>query len=393
MSEFNQNVFTVAEMERRLEGLYGIMDRLGLDAVITTSIHNTLYYAGFYMAPFGRLHAAVIPRRGTPGVIGPLIEYDRPRNNTWFEDARIYNDHADAVSGALKHIEGILADNGITRGRLGIEEDTVSIALMGRLKAAFPAFEFTDIAEATMRRRLVKSAEEIQVIRDGAQVSDIGGRACIDACREGAPEYVIARTAVAAMEDEIVRRYPGIEVDATWCWFQSGPARSYGAHNLNTPRKVGAGELLSLNCFPMIAGYYTALERSLVLGHLPNEIRKPFEVNVAAHKAGIDAVRAGVRCSDIDKVIDPIYEEAGYLENRTFGTGHSFGILGFWYGREEGGELRPYNATVLRENMVVSIEPMITVEGIGGFRHHDILLVQEGGNEVLNDFERGVIVI
>ncbi len=393
MSEYGQSVFTRAEMNRRLECLYGIMDRLGLDAVITTSIQNTLYYSSFYMAPFGRLHAAVIPRRGTPGVIGPLVEYDRPRNNTWFEDTRIYNDHTDAVTGTLKHIEGILSDNGVIKGRLGIEKDTVSIALQEKLKAAFPAFEFADIAEATMRQRLIKSEEEIKVIRDGAQISDIGGQACVDACKEGVPEYVIARTAVAAMEDEIVRRYPNVEVDATWCWFQSGASRSYGAHNLNTPRKIRAGEPLILNCFPMIAGYYAALERSLVLGHLPDEVRKPFEVNVAAHMVGIEAVRAGAKCSDIDKVVNPVYEEAGYLENRTFGTGHSFGILGFWYGREEGGELRPYNDTVLEENMVVSIEPMISIEGIGGFRHHDILLVREGGNEVLNGFERGVIVI
>lgn len=393
MTHFTQSVFSRAEMEKRLDGLHGIMDSLGLEAVVTTSIQNTLYYSSFYMAPFGRLHAAVIPRKGTPGVIGPLIEYDRPKRNTWFEDARIYDDHTDTITGAIAHMEGIFSDNGVTKGRVGIEEDTVSVALMARLKAAFPGFEFVDIAEVTMRQRLVKSEEEIKLIRDGARISDIGGRACVEACREGVPEYVIARTAVAAMEDEIVRRYPEIEVDATWCWFQSGPSRSYGAHNLNTPRKVRAGELLSLNCFPMIAGYYTALERSLVLGDMPDAIRRPFEVNVAAHKAGLEAVRAGVRCGDIDDAINPIYQQAGYLENRTFGTGHSFGILGFWYGREEGGELRPYNDTVLQENMVVSIEPMISVDGVGGFRHHDILLVKEGGNELLNGFERGVIVI
>ncbi|NIQ39177.1 MAG: M24 family metallopeptidase, partial [Proteobacteria bacterium] len=85
--------------------------------------------------------------------------------------------------------------------------------------------------------------------------------------------------------------------------------------------------------------------------------------------------------------------KAGLLDYRTFGTGHSFGVMGFWYGREEGGELRPYNDNLLQENMVVSIEPMIAVPGVGGFRHHDMLLVTKDGHELLTKFPRGVINI
>ena len=104
-------------------------------------------------------------------------------------------------------------------------------------------------------------------------------------------------------------------------------------------------------------------------------------------------VKPGMPISEIDLVIDPIFEKAGYLQDRTFGTGHSFGIMGQWYGRDEIGEMRPYNDTVRRQNMVVSIETMISVPGIGGFRHADMLLVTEDGNDVPTTFPRGLISI
>lgn len=86
------------------------------------------------------------------------------------------------------------------------------------------------------------------------------------------------------------------------------------------------------------------------------------------------------------------FEKAGYLADRTFGTGHSFGIMSRWYGRDEIGEMRPYNDRKLEKNMIVSIEPMISVEGIGGFRHADMLLITEEGSELLTTFDNGLIV-
>ena len=69
----------------------------------------------------------------------------------------------------------------------------------------------------------------------------------------------------------------------------------------------------------------------------------------------------------------------GYLQYRTFGYGHSFGMLSHFYGRESGLELREDIDTILEENMVISMEPMILIPegnpGAGGYREHDILVI------------------
>ena len=385
--------FSDAEMERRLMGLRALMDFIGVEAVVCSSFHNVLYYTNFWMTPFGRGHYAVIPRRGEPAVIAPRIEFDRPEKLSWCDDVRIYWDTRSPLDGAIRYVSEVLADRGIERGRIGIEEDYIPHSLHRGFTTVLGGFELIDVSHGIMRQQCVKSEEEIAHIRQGAEVATIGAEAFEAALKEGVREIDVARQAVTAMEDEIARRFPDVEHEGTFSWSQFGIEHTYVAHNPNTARTLQADEIVSLNVFPMIAGYYHLLERSIFFGKMPDAVRKPFEVCSQAHEAGIAAVRPGVRCNEIDDHVNPVFEEAGYLQDRTFGTGHSFGIMGRWYGRDEIGELRPYNDTVLEKNMVISIEPMISVPGIGGFRHADMLLVTDDGAEVLTTFKRGIIEV
>ena len=178
----------------------------------------------------------------------------------------------------------------------------------------------------------------------------------------------------------------------TWSWFQSG-VNTDGAHNPVTARRVARGDVLSLNCFPMIAGYYHALERTLFFDHVPDGALAPWEVNCEVHRRGIELIRPGARCMDIARELNAIYAEHGVLDRRTFGYGHSFGTLCHYYGREAGLEFREDVETVLVPGMVVSMEPMITVPeglpGAGGYREHDMLIVTEDGAENLTGFPFG----
>jgi creatinase len=160
-----------------------------------------------------------------------------------------------------------------------------------------------------------------------------------------------------------------------------------------TTRRLKKGDILSLNCFPMIAGYYTALERTLFLDHASDAHLRYWEINVEVHRAGLKLVRPGVRCCDIAHQLNEIYARHGVLAQRTFGYGHSFGILCHYFGREAGLELREDIETALSPGMVVSIEPMIMIPegmpGAGGYREHDILVVTENGAEDITRFPFG----
>jgi len=100
-----------------------------------------------------------------------------------------------------------------------------------------------------------------------------------------------------------------------------------------------------------------------------------------------------MRCCDVARSLNEIYARHDLLKYRTFGYGHSFGVLCHYYGREAGLELREDIETVLEPDMVVSMEPMIMIPeglpGAGGYREHDILVITPEGNENLTKFPYG----
>lgn len=391
-------IWTVAEMQRRLDGLHELMNEKNLDAVIFTSIHNVLYYTGWYCPPVGRLHSAVIPRNGEPALIVSSIEDLRPFYCCYYEDIRHFHDwDMDPVDNNIRLYDEILRDNGIRSGRLGYEEDTATVKFRQKLDDKLSRFEFIDIAYDTMMRRLVKSDEEIALIRHGVEICEVGGYAAIDSLKPGITEVEAANACNTAIAKELQKRFPDVEYDDlnNKCLFQSGPYRSRIGHIMNAHRIVQQGEMLSNNPYAIIAGYYHVLERSMYWGHIPDEALEIFKVNVCAHHAGLKALKAGRKCSDIDQYINAIYQEAriDWRTARSFGTGHSLGIMSYWFGREEGGELRQYNDNLLQENMVVTMEPMINIDGLGGFRHHDICRITKDGIENLNTFPNGVLLI
>ena len=206
------------------------------------------------------------------------------------------------------------------------------------------------------------------------------------------PEHEVAIAGTDAMVREIAQRHPDSELRDTWVWFQSG-LNTDGAHNPVTSRKMQSGDILSLNCFPMVAGYYVALERTMFCDHASDEHMRYWEINCEVYRHGLSLIKPGARCCDIAHELNDIYASYQVLDKRTFGYGHSFGILSHYYGREAGLELREDIETVLEPNMVISIEPMITIEdgrpGAGGYREHDILVVTEDGARNITGFPIG----
>jgi creatinase len=239
---------------------------------------------------------------------------------------------------------------------------------------------------------MIKSKEEIEIIKNGARIADIGGEEIVNNIKVGASELEIAIAGRDRMEREIAKTYPDAEYMDTWVWFQSG-INTDGAHNPKTSRKLLSGDILSLNTFPMISGYYTALERTLFLNDIDEASLKAWEANIKVHKRGLELIKPGVKCSDICQELNDLFAQLGYLQYRTFGYGHSFGVLSHFYGRESGLELREDVDTILEPNMVISMEPMIMIPegkpGAGGYREHDILVIHESGVENITKFPFG----
>ncbi|PVH27778.1 aminopeptidase P family protein [Pararhodobacter oceanensis] len=376
--------FAADEYDARLKGLRAIMEAQGVESCVFTSMHNIAYYSGFLYCAFGRPYGLVVTATDSV-TISAGIDAGQP----W---RRCHGDNITYTDWARDNYwRAILSVTGEGK-TIGFEGDHLTLLQSGKLDAFLKPARRVDIAEATMRQRMHKSPAEIALIRAGANTADVGGYAIREAIEVGAREIDIAMAGRNAMEREIARRFPEAEYRDTWVWFQSG-INTDGAHNPVTARRLETGDILSLNTFPMISGYYTALERTLFVREVDAASLKIWEANVAAHEYGISLLQPGASCAEITAKINAFFEDRDLLQYRTFGYGHSFGVLSHYYGREAGLELREDIDTVLEPGMVISMEPMLTIPegqpGAGGYREHDILVIHEGGNENITAYPYG----
>nr|WP_234397725.1 aminopeptidase P family protein [Sneathiella glossodoripedis] len=344
--------FSDREMNRRQDQLRNWMSEQDVDACLLTSYHCINYYAGFLYCAFGRKYGFVIDQDAATS-ISAGIDGGHPWRRTFGGNITYTDWQKDNYFHAVQQLmQGVR--------RIGIEFDHVTLDFKRQLSDALPGVEFVDVSQPSMWMRTLKSSEEIQLIEQGARVADIGGEACAAAIKAGVPEHEVVIASTSAMLREIASLYPYVELMDSWTWFQSG-LNTDGAHNPVTNRKIRSGDILSLNCFPMIFGYYTALERTLFCDFVDDASLDLWQKNVAVHERGLELIRPGARCCDIAAELNEMYRSWDLLKYRSFGYGHSFGVLSHYYGREAGVELREDIDTVLQPGMVVSMEPMIMI--------------------------------
>ncbi|MDX1784607.1 MAG: aminopeptidase P family protein [Roseovarius sp.] len=376
--------FEVSEYEARVAGLRKIMAAQGVDAAVFTSMHNIAYYSGFLYCSFGRPYGLVVTADEAV-TISAGIDAGQPWRRSFCDNITYTDWQRDNYWRAVRSVSG--------EGKvIGYEGDHLTLVQQSKMNAFLNPSKAVDLAEATMRQRMHKSPAEIALIRKCTAIADVGGYAIKDAVKVGTREIDVAMAGRDAMELEIARVFPDAEYRDTWVWFQSG-INTDGAHNPVTGRKLEHGDILSLNAFPMVSAYYVALERTMFVGEVDAASRKIWEANVAAHEYGMSLLKPGVSCAEVTNKINEFFEERQLLQYRTFGYGHSFGILSHYYGREAGLELREDIDTVLEPGMVISMEPMLTLPegqpGAGGYREHDVLVITEDGNENITGYPYG----
>jgi len=371
-------LFSNQEFDRRLTNLRSLMVNKNIDACVFTSYHNIVYFSNYLYCSMGRPYALVVTHDNQTSV-SALVDGGQPWRRTYGENI-IYTDWK--KDNFIHAVKEVLGEGSKT---IGVEMDHMNVLTYNKLLSAIPGGQLQDVGNETGLQRMIKSDEEIAVTKISAAAADIGGEACKAALKEGVEEWEVGREVVNAMTDYMATAIDDrAEIQDSWAWVQSG-INTDGCHNPMTRRKIQKGDIIMLNCFPeSLQGYYNALERTFFLDHVDDASLKYWEVNCAVHQRGLELIKPGVKCSDIAKELNEMLLEKGMLELRTFGYGHSFGVISHYYGREPGLELREDVDTVLQPGMILSMEPMLMIPegkpGAGGYREHDCLIIHQDGS-------------
>ena len=267
----------------------------------------------------------------------------------------------------------------LLEGRIGFEAEDLTYGRWETLSAGG--------VELVPRRGLV---EELRAVKDDAELEAVRRAAALtsEAYARFADERFAGRTEreLAWRLDELFHEL-GAEAPAFETIVASGP-NSARPHARPSDRKVGAGETIVVDAGVRLDGYCSDCTRTFSTGSLPEQLQKAYVVCLEAQLAGLDAVRAGATGVAVDGAARRVIDEAGFGEAFGHGLGHGVGL-----DVHEAPRLAKESGDTLAAANVVTVEPGIYLEGLGGIRIEDLVIVGEDGPEITTGFTKDLMSV
>lgn len=174
---------------------------------------------------------------------------------------------------------------------------------------------------------------------------------------------------------------------AGFVFCMSGPnsAGAYATYQCSRSRRIEPGDLVLIHCNSYIDGYWTDITRTFCMGTPDQRKREMYEAVLAARQAALDAIRPGVKAATVDQAARAVLSNYGFEKEFKHGLGHGVGFAAINHNAFP--RLHPASEDVLEPGMIFNIEPAVYVEGFGGIRHCDMVLLTDHGPEVLTPFQ------
>ena len=363
--------------DKRVEKLYAIMRRAGLDALALIPGPNHRYLTGaehyvlerpivtFYVAD--RAPVAVIPELEIP-----LFErHPAPAELIAYTDAEGYE-------GAFRSALDRIGARGKT---IGVEGLHMRFFEGEVIRHSAPDAAVVDATEALAELRLHKDADEIALLRRAIDISERALQAMFDQVRVGMSEIeaaAILEARIKALGGDGLSFGTILHAGANTPLPHSGPLEY----------RIQHGDPLIVDFGARFAGYCADITRTVFVGAVSDEQRNFYAVVQRANEAGRQAARPGATCESVDSAARQVFIDAGYEHLIRHRTGHGLGM--------EAHEA-PYivigNQRVLEPGMVFTVEPGIYRMGEIGVRIEDNMLITEDGAESLTTFPRDIMVV
>jgi Xaa-Pro dipeptidase len=383
----------------RIERTRKAMQQQKIDALVCRLPENIVMLTGYW--PMNGFAFLVFPADREPILIVPVPEEELAREG-WVEDIRTFKwglvDSGDPYVSIAALLKQAAVDLGLTGKRVGYEGSFEFIAApyVGAEPSVFSQASLTminnafgdNLSDATgliHKLRLYKTPGEAERLRIVNDIARMGLQAFFENVVPRVSEIQVA----SAVEAAIMKGgtgYKGVKVARAWASVMSGPrgVAAYKPHLLSTQRKMEAGDFALLELATVADGWWSDLTRTRVAGHARSEDLEKWKAVVDAQSAAFAVIKPGVASNQVDKAAREVIEKRGLGSYFIHHTGHGLGLR---YHEPEP-FLHPAVEAKLEAGMVSSVEPGIYIEGWGGMRCEDNIMVTESGVEILSEFSR-----
>ncbi len=339
--------------------------RAGLTGLLVTPGPDLQYFAGY--APIAiteRITMLAIQAGRKPAMIVPVIE--RP-------DAE-----AAPGAGALSVTEwtdgqdpyAATAELLDPDGRYAISDSAWAMHVLG-LRERLPGSSYVSVTSALPMLRAVKDGDELALLASGAAALDAAFHDLLRIRFSGRSELDVASDLA-----DLLREHGHSEVEFTLVG--SGP-NGANPHHQVSGREIEQGDMVVLDFGGIKGGYASDITRTVHVGEPTDDEREVYEVVSSAYTAGLEAVRPGAACQEIDRAARRLITDAGYGDRFIHRAGHGIGLMG-----HEPPYMVEGETSALEPGMCFSIEPGIYLPGRFGVRIEDIVTVTEDGGRSLN---------
>lgn len=367
-----------------------LMREADLDVLVLTYTENNIYFGDFL-----HVNSAVLKSRPyytiffakddqPPAYLVPHQDIADVVRDTWIEDVRPTSEfpipgRPNVIWEKEKAVAEILAERGLSRGRVGYENASLYVDIFRRLEQHLPTFDLVPASDLIARLRAIKSDEELRRIRRAMEITQAGARAVLAEARAGVTEKALAEAAKDAM----------MAAGAESIKFLIVGAGANGAIVHGTPSDYALrdGDICRFDMGAYHMGYPGDFARTFVVGD------EPQERDVQRYQAVYDAVQAGIAACRPGVSAGEVYQaqmEAGQRVLPTLTREH----CGHGMGLEVHEEPMLFHESpfVLEEGMVVMIENGLYILGEAGYQLEDLVLVTQDGPEIITDVPRELIL-
>jgi len=388
----------------RIERTRKAMQQQEIDALVCRLPENIVMLTGYW--PMNGFAFLVFPADKEPILIAPVPEEELAREG-WVKDIRTFKwglvDSGDPYVSISALLKQATAELGLVGKRVGYEgsfefiaapyvEAEPSVFSQASLAMFQNAFgeNLSDATWLIHKLRLYKTPAEAELVRTANDIARLGLQAFFENVVPGNTEIQIA----SAVEAAIMKGgtgHKGVKVARAWASVMSG-ARSvaaYKPHLLSTQRRttqrrMEVGDFALLELATVADGWWSDLTRTRVAGPAQPEDCEKWNAVVDAQSAAFAVIRPGVASNQVDRAAREVIEQSGLGPYFIHHTGHGLGLR---YHEPEP-FLHPAVEAKLDVGMVSSVEPGIYIQGWGGMRCEDNIMVTESGVEILSEFSR-----
>ena len=273
------------------------------------------------------------------------------------------------------------ASNGKKIKRIGIIGYSIMpITVYEAIRKAAPDAEIVKADDIMTEMRIIKSENEINLLKEGFRISELALTEVINKIKPGMTELEIVGIAQAAMYAN------GAEYEAHPTYVLSGK-RTNNAIGRPTYRKVEKGDMVQLDIGARVGGYSPSVGRPVCIGKMSDEMRNLVQVGLEAHYKTIEFIKEGVVAKDVVNKFFDFVKSKGYGDNILYGPCHGLGMI-----EVECPWMESNSTYLLKENMTFQVDTFLQSENFG-LRWENGIRVTKDGAELMSDKEMRIIEI